>query len=83
MSLFEANVTPLCDKDEDLDDEIKLERIGRDMNASHISCRDLYDCSCPELEELVNSELIPGKTTISPLSCRLPPVIRLEPSAVD
>lgn len=25
------------------------------MNESHASCRDLYDCSCPELEELVRS----------------------------
>jgi N-acetylgalactosamine kinase len=23
------------------------------MDASHTSCRDLYECSCPELEELV------------------------------
>lgn len=30
-----------------------LSRLGQLMDASHASCRDLYQCSCPELEELV------------------------------
>ena len=30
-----------------------LSRLGELMDASHASCRDLYQCSCPELEELV------------------------------
>ncbi|KAL2611609.1 hypothetical protein R1flu_023301 [Riccia fluitans] len=36
----------------DTDDE-KLRRLGELMNESHTSCSKLYDCSCPELEELV------------------------------
>ena len=31
----------------------KLEALGALMDASHASCRDAYECSCPELEELV------------------------------
>lgn len=30
-----------------------LARLGQLMDSSHASCRDLYQCSCPELEELV------------------------------
>ncbi|KDD77147.1 hypothetical protein H632_c8p0 [Helicosporidium sp. ATCC 50920] len=30
-----------------------LEALGQLMDASHASCRDLYECSCPELETLV------------------------------
>ena len=30
-----------------------LEELGKVMYESHESCRDLYECSCPELEELI------------------------------
>ena len=32
-----------------------LEALGRMMSESHASCRDLFDCSCPELEALVET----------------------------
>uniref|UniRef100_A0A2D4GLB0 GHMP kinase C-terminal domain-containing protein n=1 Tax=Micrurus corallinus TaxID=54390 RepID=A0A2D4GLB0_MICCO len=34
------------------DDAISL--LGDLMNESHASCRDLYECSCPELDQLVD-----------------------------
>ena len=29
-----------------------FEKLGHLMNESHESCRDMYDCSCDELDEL-------------------------------
>ncbi|KAM7269329.1 hypothetical protein ACFE04_024826 [Oxalis oulophora] len=37
-----------------LSEEEKLKMLGDLMNESHYSCSVLYECSCPELEELVN-----------------------------
>ena len=39
--------------DESGEEAALLSRLGELMDASHASCRDLYQCSCPELEELV------------------------------
>ncbi|KAL9670009.1 hypothetical protein QQ045_007559 [Rhodiola kirilowii] len=36
-----------------LSDEEMLKKLGDLMNESHYSCSILYECSCPELEELV------------------------------
>ena len=33
--------------------EEKMSKLGALMDESHASCRDLYNCSSPELEELV------------------------------
>ncbi|KNA11669.1 hypothetical protein SOVF_133130, partial [Spinacia oleracea] len=37
----------------DLSEEDMLKKLGDLMNESHYSCSVLYECSCPELEELV------------------------------
>ena len=31
---------------------VTMEELGKLMSESHASCRDLYECSCPELDEL-------------------------------
>jgi N-acetylgalactosamine kinase len=36
-----------------LTDANRAQALGEIMNASHSSCADLYDCSCPELDRLV------------------------------
>ncbi|GBM04176.1 N-acetylgalactosamine kinase [Araneus ventricosus] len=38
----------------------KVEELGRLMNESHKSCRDLYECSHPILDELVQTALDAG-----------------------
>jgi hypothetical protein len=47
--------------------------LGELMDASHASCRDLYDCSCNELEALVAAAKVCSHctpcTTLSMLHC--------------
>mmetsp|Transcript_22161 Transcript_22161/g.66139 ORF Transcript_22161/g.66139 Transcript_22161/m.66139 type:complete len:506 (-) Transcript_22161:65-1582(-) len=43
----------VCDGDEPAD--VKLSKLGALMNASHDSCAKLYDCTCPELEQLTTA----------------------------
>ncbi|XP_036400290.1 N-acetylgalactosamine kinase [Megalops cyprinoides] len=37
-----------------------VRRLGELMRESHASCRDLYECSCPELDQLVDACLRSG-----------------------
>ena len=38
----------------------RLKSLGKVMTASHSSCRTLYECSCPELDALVDAALAAG-----------------------
>lgn len=42
----------VCEASNDEDEEKVLAELGRLMNESHASCRDLYECSCPQLDRL-------------------------------
>ena len=39
---------------EDLTEEQKVTKLGQLMNESHVSCDQLYDCSSPQLNELID-----------------------------
>ncbi|KAJ3669308.1 hypothetical protein LUZ60_011258 [Juncus effusus] len=43
-----------------LSEEEMLKKLGDLMNESHHSCSELYECSCPELEELVKVSRVNG-----------------------
>ena len=43
-----------------MSDDEKIKKLADLMNDSHASCRDLYECSCPELEQLIQSSLSSG-----------------------
>lgn len=51
-------ITPCLSFQSDTKMDEKLTKLGNLMTASHSSCRDLYDCSCPELEELVRIRMM-------------------------
>ena len=40
--------------DSAMDNDQKVQKLGQLMNESHESCRDQYDCSSLELDELTN-----------------------------
>ncbi|KAG9352229.1 hypothetical protein JZ751_020642 [Albula glossodonta] len=37
-----------------------IQELGELMQQSHASCRDLYECSCPELDQLVDTCILSG-----------------------
>ncbi|CAG8438315.1 4783_t:CDS:2 [Ambispora gerdemannii] len=53
LKFYEACVRGCDADDEDSKSEELFDTLGKLMNQSHISCRDLYDCSCKELDDLV------------------------------
>ena len=53
------NFYDLCKEEKDFTKE-ELNKLGNLMNESHISCRDLYECSSKELDELVSFALSKG-----------------------
>ena len=38
----------------------QLECLGKVMMSSHLSCKTLYECSCPELDALVDAAMNAG-----------------------
>ena len=67
--IFSVDVFKLCDRASHVYSEARrveefqevchtappsaTEKLGQLMKESHTSCRDLYECSCPELDSLV------------------------------
>jgi N-acetylgalactosamine kinase len=47
-------------EDQSLSKQHKIRELARLMNESHSSCRDLYECSCPDLDSLVEASLSCG-----------------------
>ncbi|XP_064481578.1 N-acetylgalactosamine kinase-like isoform X2 [Ornithodoros turicata] len=50
----------VCDRTETLSENEILTSLGKLMNESHNSCRDLYECSHPDLDLLVQTSLRAG-----------------------
>ncbi|XP_032806419.1 N-acetylgalactosamine kinase [Petromyzon marinus] len=50
----------VCQEAQSGSDAEVMSRLGELMNDSHASCRDLYECSCPELDKLVECCLKSG-----------------------
>lgn len=50
--------TRICNSHLPQTDKMKL--LGQLMNESQASCRDLYECSCPELDEITSLALSRG-----------------------
>ncbi|CAI5725459.1 unnamed protein product [Hyaloperonospora brassicae] len=61
-SLTNEKTTPSSNQDGAGTSDVRaqLKSLGNVMTASHFSCRDLYECSCPELDALVDAALAVG-----------------------